>query len=154
MSEASLATLGVGLLVGYVGQRSRMCFVGGIRDFVLVRDSELLRGLIAFVVAGWLAFSVAGAVDPALAGPAAGGLPVPGLSGGELPGSATFVLLTTSAAFLVGLGSVLADGCPLRQHVMAGQGSRGALLYLAGFYAGVVLYDLVVQDWIARAFGG
>jgi hypothetical protein len=37
---------------------------------------------------------------------------------------------------------------------MAGQGSPGALLYLAGFYVGVVVYDLVVQGWIAGAFGG
>ena len=45
---AAIITLLVGGLVGYLSQRSRMCFVGGIRDFILIRDTYLLRGLIAF----------------------------------------------------------------------------------------------------------
>ena len=35
---AAVATLMIGLILGYLGQRSRMCFIGGIRDFILVRD--------------------------------------------------------------------------------------------------------------------
>jgi uncharacterized membrane protein YedE/YeeE len=153
VSEATVATLLIGVVLGYLGQRSRMCFVGGIRDFALVRDSELLRGLVAFVVVAWLAFSVAGALDAPLAGPAAGGVPIPGL-GEALPSPWTYVALTAVAAFGVGLFSVLADGCPLRQHVMAGQGAGSAVLYLGGFYVGVVVYGLVVQPWIAGLFGG
>ena len=49
---AAIATLVIGVIVGYLAQRSRMCFVGGIRDFILVRDTELLKGLIAFGLAG------------------------------------------------------------------------------------------------------
>ena len=45
---AAITTLVVGVVVGYLGQRSRMCFIGGIRDVMLVRDGYLLRGLIAF----------------------------------------------------------------------------------------------------------
>jgi uncharacterized protein len=153
VSEAALATLCVGVVIGYVGQRARMCFVGGIRDFVLVRDTELLRGLVAFFVTGWVAFSLAGAVDPAAAGPAAGGLPLPA-TGADLPSPTTYVLLTALAAFAVGFLSVLADGCPFRQHVLAAQGMSSGVLYLAGFYGGVVVYDVWVQGWIARAFGG
>jgi uncharacterized protein len=148
-----MATLGVGLLIGYVGQRARMCFVGGIRDFVLVRDTELLRGLVAFFVTAWLAFSLAGAVDPAAAGPAAGGLPLLG-AGGGMPSPATYVLLTAVAAFVVGFLSVLADGCPFRQHVVAAQGSSSGVCYVVGFYGGAIVYDLWVQGWIAGAFGG
>ncbi len=57
----ALVTLIVGMIVGYLAQRSRMCFIGGLRDFILVRDHELLKGIIAFFVTAWLAFSVAGA---------------------------------------------------------------------------------------------
>lgn len=57
----ALATLVVGIIVGYLAQRSRMCFIGGLRDFILVRDHELLKGVSAFFVTAWLAFSVAGA---------------------------------------------------------------------------------------------
>ena len=38
----AIATLVIGVILGYLGQRSRMCFVGGIRDFILVRDVSLL----------------------------------------------------------------------------------------------------------------
>jgi hypothetical protein len=45
---------GMGLIVGYLAQRSRMCFVAGFRDYLLVRDSELLLGFFSFVVTIWL----------------------------------------------------------------------------------------------------
>jgi uncharacterized protein len=153
VSEATVATLAVGLVIGYVGQRSRMCFIGGIRDFLLVRDTELLRGLVAFFVTGWLAFSIAGAIDAQAAGPDAGNLPLPGF-GAAIASPLSYAVLTAAAAFLVGLLSVLADGCPFRQHVLAAQGAGTAVLYLVGFYGGVVVYDLWIQEWIARAFRG
>ena len=56
---AAVATLVIGSVLGYLGQRSRMCFVGGIRDFVLVRDTYLLRGLMAFGLTAWLGFTLA-----------------------------------------------------------------------------------------------
>jgi uncharacterized protein len=57
----SIVTLILGILLGYLAQRSRICFIGGLRDFILVRDTELLKGVLAFFVTAWLAFSVAGA---------------------------------------------------------------------------------------------
>ena len=59
---AAIATLVIGVLIGYLGQRSRMCFVGGIRDFILVRDAYLLKGLIAFGLTAWIAFPLVGLV--------------------------------------------------------------------------------------------
>ena len=56
MTVAAVASLIVGIVIGFVGQRSRMCFVAGIRDWILVRDTFLLKGLIAFLLAGWIAF--------------------------------------------------------------------------------------------------
>ena len=57
---AAVATLLIGLVIGYLAQRSRMCFIGGIRDFILVRDTELLKGLVAFGLTAWIAFPLAG----------------------------------------------------------------------------------------------
>ena len=59
---AAIATLVIGVILGYLGQRSRMCFVGGIRDFILVRDTALLKGLIAFGLTAWLMFPLAGLI--------------------------------------------------------------------------------------------
>ena len=50
----ALVTLVLGAILGYLAQRSRMCFVGGWRDFILVRDTELLKGVLAFFVTAWL----------------------------------------------------------------------------------------------------
>ena len=201
MFEPMLATLAIGILLGYVGQRSRMCFVAGFRDFLLVRDTELLRGLLAFFVTAWLAFSVAGffglldgpTSTPGIAAsstrgiPAARSVPFPahgpavayaagrslapaphvaqkrghktsvGLATGwqgalraSLPYSDSYLVLTLMAAFALGLLSVLANGCPFRQHVLAAQGMSSAVYYLLGFYGGVLVYDRFVAHWLFR----
>lgn len=129
---AAVASLLVGFALGYLGQRSRMCFVGGLRDFLLVRDTALLKGLIAFALAAWVAFPLARLVTGvALDAPV-------GTDGAT-------VLLTVAGGFGVGYVSTLANGCPLRQHVLAAQGVASALTYLAGFFAGAIVFHV----WIA-----
>ena len=44
-----LISLGVGLLVGFLAQRSRFCTVGALRDLILIRDAHLFRGILALV---------------------------------------------------------------------------------------------------------
>lgn len=129
---AAVATLMIGVILGYLGQRSRMCFVGGIRDFLLVRDTYLLKGLIAFGLTAWVGFPLAGLV----VGARPGGLGV---------SDAVTVALTMAGGFGVGYVSTLANGCPLRQHVLAAQGVTSSITYLAGFLAGGVLF----HAWIA-----
>lgn len=124
---AAVATLIIGGILGYLGQRSRMCFVGGIRDFILVRDTYLLRGLLAFGLTAWLAFPLVGFVTGARSGPF-------GIS------DALTALFTVVGGFGVGYVSVLANGCPLRQHVLAAQGVKSSIAYLAGFFAGAVIF--------------
>lgn len=48
----------IGLLIGYLAQRSRMCFIAGFRDFFLVRDRELLLGFFSFLCTVWFLTSV------------------------------------------------------------------------------------------------
>jgi hypothetical protein len=131
---AAIATLVIGIVIGYLAQRSRMCFVGGIRDYILVRDTALLKGLVAFGVTAWLLF------------------PVVGLLTGERTGSfdlsdAATVVLVIAGGFGVGYVSTLANGCPLRQHVLAAQGVKSSIAYLAGFFAGAVVF----HQWVAPA---
>ena len=129
---AAVATLVIGSILGYLGQRSRMCFVGGIRDFILVRDTYLLRGLVAFGLTAWLAFPLAGLALGSRAGPLG-------------TTDAVTVVLTLLGGFGVGFFSTLANGCPLRQHVLAAQGVKSSIAYLAGFFAGAVIF----HSWIA-----
>ena len=51
-----IATIFLGLIMGYLGQRARMCFIGGIRDYYLVKDTYLIKGLFTFVVCALAGF--------------------------------------------------------------------------------------------------
>ena len=134
---AAIITLLVGGLVGYLSQRSRMCFVGGIRDFILIRDTYLLRGLIAFGLTAWIAFPLAGLVIRSRIGPFGAA-------------DAVTVMLTIAGGFGVGYFSTLANGCPLRQHVLAAQGVKSSIAYLAGFFAGAVVFHVWVAPILFR----
>jgi len=134
---AAVASLLVGLVLGYLGQRSRMCFVGGLRDFLLVRDTALLKGLAAFGLTAWIAF------------------PLARLAAGSAPGAPTgtdaiTLLVTIAGGFGVGYVSTLANGCPLRQHVLAAQGVTSSLTYLAGFFAGALIFHVWVAPSLFR----
>ena len=134
---AAVATLVAGGVLGYLGQRSRMCFVGGIRDFILVRDRYLLRGLIAFAVTAWLAFPLMAAIGGASVGPFG------------IPDLVTMVL-TACGGFGVGYVSTLANGCPFRQHVLAAQGVVSSAAYVVGFFAGAVIFHLWAAPVLLR----
>jgi uncharacterized membrane protein YedE/YeeE len=126
----SLAFLGVGFLAGYLGQNSRMCFVGGFRDFLLVRDTALLEGAMSFFVTAWLAVVV---------------LRLTGVLAPRYPAITEAILSPYGAAsvlggLLIGLVSTLSGGCPLRHHVLLGQGRLDSGTYFLGFYAGIFLY--------------
>jgi len=44
--------------------------------------------------------------------------------------------------------SVMAEGCPFRQHVMAGEGRSSGILYLAGLVCGVIFYNLAIIPYL------
>jgi uncharacterized membrane protein YedE/YeeE len=47
--------------------------------------------------------------------------------------------------------SVIAEGCPFRQHVMAGEGRIAGVVYLAGLVGGVILFDIVAAPLLRLA---
>lgn len=135
---AVLATLVIGILVGYLGQRSRFCSIGGFRDYFLARDTYLLKGYLGVIIGasvGFVAFKFAGGEVP--------NYPL----GMDLPPITPFLVMIAGA---VGLGfcSVLAGGCPTRQHVMAAEGKESAVFYLVGFYVGIVYFLLVTSQYL------
>ena len=163
--EPALVTLIMGVILGYLAQRSRICFIGGLRDFVLVRDTELLKGAAAFFVTTWLAFSVAGALGlvdwraPAYGGDASAqpvvmdaSKPAVAPTSSALDVGLPVLTVAVVAGIALGLFSTLANGCPTRQHVLAAQGVRDSVFYLGGFYLGVVVYNLVTKPLLALVF--
>ncbi len=136
MIVGMLASLGVGIIIGYLGQRSRMCFVAAVRDYVLIQDTEKLKGLLAFLLVGWIIFPLVALV---------GGPPMT-----HTTATGAALLLVVIGGVGVGLISTLANGCPLRQHILAAQGTVNALTYLAGFLVGALLFETIVAPLLIR----
>lgn len=135
---AVAATLIVGLIAGYIVQRSRYCSIGGFRDFFLARDTYLLKGY-----AGLLLGAFAGFMLFKLAGGNITDFPL----GMDFPPLVPFIVMIAGA---IGLGffSVLAGGCPTRQHVMAAEGKESAVFYLIGMYVGIFYFFLVTTKFL------
>lgn len=151
MMSVALLSLGLGLVAGWLGQRSRFCSIGGLRDVLLTGDTTLLRGIIALFVAAWLAYPVIALLRPA-APPELVEMTQPPPNPDDpsliaddnefhLPFELTMLDgVIFLSAIGVGFFSLLVDGCPFRQHVLAGQGRREAQFYLLGFYAAALAF--------------
>jgi uncharacterized protein len=126
----SVAFLVVGFSAGYLGQGSRMCFVGGFRDFLLVRDTALLKGLMSFFATTWIAVSVLRLTGVIVTH-------YPALTDAAL---SRFGIVSLAGGLLIGFVSTLSGGCPLRHHVLLGQGRLDSGTYFIGFYAGIAIY--------------
>jgi hypothetical protein len=133
MAAPVWASLGVGLLAGFLAQRSRMCFTGGIRDMLLIRSPHLLHGLVAALAAACLTNLVLGRFNL-------------GFTGQPIAHSGH--LWNFLGMSLVGLAAVLLGGCPLRQVVLAAGGSGGAFAAVGGMLCGAAVahnFDLVAS---------
>ncbi len=136
---AAMATLVLGFVIGYLGQRSRLCFISGYRDYFLTKDSTLLKGVFgAFIGAagGFILFHFLQGSVP--------GFPL--LSFRPLPSLDAGLVITIIAGLAVGIVGALAGGCPFRMHVLAAEGRKTYWFYLLGFYAGLVFYNLVTTQ--------
>jgi uncharacterized membrane protein YedE/YeeE len=137
---ASIATLILGFVIGYLGQRSRLCFVSGYRDFMLTHDTTLLKGVAgAFIGAlgGFVLFSL---LDSGILG-----FPMV-LQTSMLTRSA--LIITIVAGLGVGIVGALSGGCPYRMHVLAAEGKKTYWVYLLGFYAGLVFYNVATVHFM------
>lgn len=114
-------SLGAGLLIGILAQRTRFCTVGSIRDVILVRDFYLLTG-----VAGLLAGAFAGNLVLEQFHPGMAGQPV----------AHTDFFWNFAGMALAGLAFTLAGGCPGRQLFMSGEGDGDAAVFVFGLAAG------------------
>ncbi|CAB3288657.1 Sulf_transp domain-containing protein [Methanocaldococcus lauensis] len=142
-----IGTFVFGIILGYLFQRARMCFVGGMRDFYLIKDTWLIKGLFGFfagALIGYIIFSAAGLisafpwfVDKGLA-------PIPGDPLGASGTLMGHLIVAIIGGFGVGFFSVIQGGCPLRNYVMAAEGNKTAIAYLIGLAVGAVIFHKFV----------
>ena len=97
-------SLVAGLVVGVLAQRTRLCMVGGFRDAILFKDFYLLSGFIAIFVAAIVGNLILGNFHAGF---------------DKQPIAFNDALWNFLGMVLVGLGSCLLGGCPLRQVVLS-----------------------------------
>ena len=109
-----------GLIFGALAQKSRMCFAGGIRDAILMKNFDLLT-IIAGLFVVMLIFNLA-------TGRFVLGFNTPGII------AHSNHLWNILGMYAVGFAAVLAGGCPLRQLILAGQGSSDSAVTVLGMF--------------------
>ena len=121
MHAPLLVSLVIGLVIGFLAQRSRFCTLGAVRDFVLFRQTHLLSGFIALIVAAFLTNLALGQFHPGFA---------------KQPVAHTMGLWNFGGMLLSGLAFTLAGGCPGRQLFLAGEGDGDAAVFVMGMIFG------------------
>jgi YedE family putative selenium metabolism protein len=128
-------SLVVGLVVGFIFQRTRLCTVGGWRDLMLVRSTHLLSGLIAIVIGVLVTNYIVG--NFADGGLVVGGRDIVYSWGFEnQPVAHSDGLWNFLGMSLAGLAFALAGACPLRNFIISGEGDTDAGVFILGLVAG------------------
>ncbi len=121
MHAPLLISLGIGLLVGFIAQRTRFCTMGAVRDVILMRDFHLVSGVAALLVAAFAMNLALGQFNL-------------GFTGQPIAHSShlwNFLGMTLS-----GLAFSLAGGCPGRQLFLSGEGDGDAAVFVLGMITG------------------
>ncbi|WHE87349.1 YedE family putative selenium transporter [Lachnoanaerobaculum gingivalis] len=118
---AVIVSLVAGLIVGGLAQYTRLCMVGGIRDFILFRETRLLIGFVAILIAALIGNLVIGKFN---------------LGFLEQPVAHNDGLWNFLGMLLAGYGCCLLGGCPLRQLVLTGEGNTDSAVTFLGLFAG------------------
>jgi hypothetical protein len=121
MHAPLIISLIVGLGVGFIAQRSRFCTMGAFRDLLLFKQTHLLGGVIALIVAAFAVNLVVGQFHPGFA---------------EQPVAHDLHIWNFLGMALAGLAFALAGGCPGRQLFMAGEGDGDAAVFVLGMIVG------------------
>lgn len=119
-----LISLGLGLVAGFIAQRSRFCTMGSFRDVLLFRHWHLFWGVLAMLVTAFLANMYFGTFKPGFVGQ---------------PVAHTQDFWNFMGMVTAGLAFALAGGCPGRQLFLAGEGDNDAAIFALGLIVGAAM---------------
>ncbi|MBU0480115.1 MAG: YedE-related selenium metabolism membrane protein [Proteobacteria bacterium] len=132
-----LLSLGIGLVIGGLAQYTQFCITGGIARIFLwgprevlncPRSTGLLISLGSFFVFATVASILTGQFNPGLQGQ---------------PSSNDSYGWAFLGMMMVGFGSILIRGCPMRQLIASAQGDNDAGAAVMGMFAGAAM----AQNW-------
>lgn len=121
MHAPVLVALCVALVIGAIAQRTRICFVGGIRNLFLMKDFSLLVPICGIFISMLIYNLATGNFNLGFDGQ---------------PISHSQHIWNILGMYAVGFAGVLAGGCPLRQMILAGQGSSDSAVTFLGMLVG------------------
>jgi YedE family putative selenium metabolism protein len=121
MHAPLIISLGVGLGVGFLAQRSRFCTMGAFRDLFLFRQPHLFLGVLSLVVTAFITNLILKQFHPGFTGQ---------------PVAHTMHIWNFAGMALAGLAFALAGGCPGRQLFLAGEGDGDAAVFVSGMIIG------------------
>jgi uncharacterized protein len=124
MRAALLISIGAGLVIGWIAQRSRFCTMGAFRDLLLMRDWHLMSGIIAFFAVVLLFTIFRGSFTGAFAAQSI---------------AHSSHVWNVLGMVLAGLAFALGGGCPGRQVFLSGEGDSDAFIFFAGMLTGAAL---------------
>jgi len=116
-----LVSLGAGLLIGFLAQRTRFCTMGSLRDVILMGDAHLISGVGALVAVALVSNLILGQFQLGFA---------------AQPVAHSNHLWNFGGMALAGLAFALAGGCPGRQLFLAGEGDSDAGVFVLGMITG------------------
>ena len=117
-------SLAAGLIVGGLSQKTRLCMVGGTRDMILFKDMYLMYGFLAIIVTSFIGNLAFGYFN---------------LGFLDQPIAHTDGLWNFLGMSVVGWGSVLLGGCPLRQLILSGEGNTDSVITVMGMLVGAAI---------------
>ncbi|MFW9989323.1 MAG: YeeE/YedE thiosulfate transporter family protein [Candidatus Odinarchaeota archaeon] len=140
-----IITLLLGLIIGYLAQRSGFCSIGGMRDLMMFKHTRLFFGYLALIAGGFIGYLIFWAIIP-LAFPgfywtatASNPFqPIPGAPGGLTISS--YIILAIIGGLGMGLFGVLLGGCPLRQIIMSTEGNLKSVFFIIGLIIGSIIF--------------
>ena len=142
MQAPVFVALAIAAVVGAVAYKTRLCMAGGLRDGIMFKDFRLLFGFVAIFVVALIGNLVTGKFNLGFAGQ---------------PVAHSDHLWSCLGMALVGWGSVLLGGCPLRQLILAGSGNGDSAVTVIGMIVGAAFshnFGLAGAAASADAAGG
>ena len=122
----------LGLVIGFLAQRTRFCTMGSIRDALLIRDYHLLGGVVGLLIGAFIVNLATGALT---------------LGWEARPISHVNHVWNFLGMVLAGLAFALAGGCPGRQLFLAGEGDGDAAVFCCGMLTGAG----IAHNWFLAA---
>ena len=124
MHAPIILALAAGIVVGILAQRSRFCMAGGIRDTIMFNQWNLTLGFVAVIATVLVGNLILGKFNLGFA---------------DQPVAHNDGIMNFLGMGIVGWGSVLLGGCPLRQLILTGEGNSDSAVTVTGFVFGAAL---------------